>query len=516
MKSHKYSYRRLIASRIIITAILLIIQFGWIAFSIIKLSEYSLFIDTVFKLLSVGMILYIIGKDDNPSYRICWIILMAALPLFGGLLYVFIGGKKPSKRLFNMMSKTEKRFKHVLEQDSFAAEDINSHDLRASEMMEYVRTSVGYPYYSSSANRYYPFGDDMFPEMLADIEKAEKFVYLEYFIIQEGEMWDKLSSLLVKKAESGVDVRIIYDDMGCVALLPPRYWKELEKLSPNIKCIAFNSVIPVVSLVMNNRDHRKILVIDGEIAYTGGINISDEYINVTHPYGKWKDTGVRITGRAVFSFTEMFLEMWDTFRNDNDDIEEYKRLSVSEEVPLTKGYIQPFSDTPLDEEPLGENIYIDIINRAKKYVYIFTPYLIIDDMMRSSLCLAAKRGVDVRIVTPGIPDKKIIYRLTRANYMSLLKAGVRIYEYTPGFIHAKSFISDDDVGVVGTINMDYRSLYLHFECGLLMYGVDILEDLKKDHIETMEQCREITAENYRKYYRGTMFDAILRVFAPLL
>ena len=353
----------------------------------------------------------------------------------------------------------------------------------------------------------------MFADMLAVLEKAEHYIFLEYFIVSEGKMWDRILEVLKQKAAQGVDVRVIYDDMGCLARLPAGYHSWLEK--EGIKCMAFNPVVPLISLVMNHRDHRKIMVVDGHTAFTGGINLADEYINVKARFGYWKDTGIRLKGEAVWSFTVMFLEMWNAYRNEDDDIQKY-RPSVWHPDPFTgEGIVCPYTDTPLDGEPLAENIYLDILNQAQKYVYIFTPYLILDDVMRNTLCHAAARGVDVRIVTPGIPDKKVVFRLTRSNYAMLLKAGVRIYEYTPGFIHAKSYICDDEFGVVGSVNMDYRSLYLHFECAALLYQTEALTELKRDVLDTIGQSREIMLEDCKKGFFGELFDSVLRVFAPL-
>ncbi len=512
----KYGYRRLIVNRIFVTAISLIIQIAWFFLCIIKLSEYSVYINAFFGLLSLAMVAYIVCKEDNPSYKIIWIILIMTMPVFGGLLYLFAGNKKPAKRMYTRINATKENYRPMLSGSS-SADLISCTDPRNAATFRYIQNISGYPVYKNTEVKYYPVGELMHRDMLEALGKAEHYIFLEYFIIREGNMWDSMLKILVDKAESGVDVRIIYDDMGCVALLPPGYFRHLESLSPNIKCLAFNPVIPVLSLVMNNRDHRKIMVIDGHTAFNGGINLSDEYINQNSPYGHWKDTGIRLRGEAVVSFTEMFLELWHTFRDTSDkpDITKYMPFAYSDDH-ISDGYIQPFYDTPLDREALSENVYIDIVNRACDYVYIFTPYLILDDNMKGALCLAAKRGVDVRIVTPGIPDKKPIYRLTRANYTPLLTAGVRIFEYSPGFIHAKSFVSDDKLGIVGTINLDYRSLFLHFECGTLMYGSKAVIDLRNDSLDTIAQSREITLDNIKSYYRGTMFDALLRLLAPLL
>ncbi|MCM1523159.1 MAG: cardiolipin synthase [Ruminococcus sp.] len=504
--------------RIAATALSLILQIAWFAVSIIKLSEYSVWITMFFMVLSFIMVMYIVCKDENPSYKMIWIILIMLLPIFGGLLYLLAGNKKPSKRMYSRLCATKESYVQLLDEyDTRGEEKIEQTDPRRSLTFGYIKERSGYPVFSDTQVKYYPMGELMYEDMLEAVRSAKHFIFLEYFLINTGQMWNGLLDILKEKANEGVLIRIIYDDMGCVALLPPGYFKYLESLSPNIKCLAFNPVVPFLSLVMNNRDHRKILVVDGYIGFNGGVNVSDEYINVTHPYGNWKDTGVRLKGEGVINLTEMFLELWHTFRDTDEkpDISKYAPSLYGGKY-ISDGCVQPFYDTPLDTEALSENLYIEIVNSAKDYVYIFTPYLILDDNMKSALCLAAKRGVDVRIVTPGIPDKKVIFRLTRANYAPLLKNGVRIYEYSPGFIHAKSFVSDDKIGVVGTINLDFRSLFLHFECGTLMYGCGALEDLKKDHLETMAKSREITLDNFKKYYKGTMFDAVLRLLAPLL
>ncbi|MCM1579138.1 MAG: cardiolipin synthase [Ruminococcus sp.] len=516
MKKNKLRNLGTIISRIAVTAISLILQILWIVTSVMSLSAYSNWIDMGLRLLSLLAILYIICKDDNPSYKIIWIILILVVPILGGFMYLFAGNKKPSKKMHRKIENSHEKLVKEFEDDSSVREKMSGYAPRHSETFSYVRNISGYPCRDDSTVKYYPLGDDMYKEILEEVSKAKRYIFLEYFIIAEGDMWDRLLKILIDKADSGVEVRIIYDDMGCIALLPPHYGINLEKEHPNIKCLAFNPAVPVLSLVMNNRDHRKILVIDGHTAFSGGVNISDEYINVTHPFGHWKDTGTMIKGKAAMNFCEMFLEMWHAFRDCDKDfkLSDYE----AENYPALEntGIIQPFYDTPLDREALSENLYIDILNAAEKYVYIYTPYLILDDNMKNALCLAAKRGVDVRIVTPGIPDKKAIYRLTRANYKPLLEAGVRIFEYAPGFIHAKSFAADDKIAVVGTINLDYRSLFLHFECGTLFYGCEAVKDLRRDCEETFEKCREITKDNVKNYFKGTMFDALFRLLAPLL
>ncbi|MDF2801616.1 MAG: cardiolipin synthase, partial [Anaerocolumna sp.] len=454
---------KLFSTRILITSLLLIIQITWIVLFMIKLTSYSTWINASFTLLSILIILYIIRKDENAAYKIAWIILIMSLPLFGGLFYLFFGNKGLSKHMQSLLIKERLRVKEISLPDNSLLNKIGHDNSRVMGTCKYLQDKSNFLVYSNTSVLYYPLGELMYQDMLLELKKAEKYIFLEYFIIENGVMWKGILDILTEKAAMGIDVRLIYDDFGSLFLLPNNFVKQMQH--KGIKCIAFNRFRPILSLVMNNRDHRKILVIDGTTAFNGGINLADEYINKKDRFGHWKDSGLKLTGDAVQSFTFMFLEMWNAFYKTKDSYEDYIITSLDLSKSDSVGFVQPFSDTPFDNETTSENVYIELLSQAKKYVYIFTPYLIIDDEMKYALTMAAKRGIDVRIVTPGIPDKKIVYRLTRSNYAPLIKSGVRIYEYTPGFIHAKSYVCDDELAVVGTINMDYRSLYLHFECG---------------------------------------------------
>ena len=352
--------------------------------------------------------------------------------------------------------------------------------------------------------------------LLDELGKAEKYIFMEYFIIHDGSMWDSTLDILKQKASDGVDVRIIYDDFGCITGLTKNYPNELEKYG--IKCCIFNKLKPVLSPKLNNRDHRKICVIDGKTAFTGGINFGDEYINKKERFGYWKDTAVMIKGDAAFSLTAMFLGMWRYVTGNNEPLEKFYPAKVNEIIPdKHDGYIQPYCDNPTDREAVGQNVYLNMINSAKEYILITTPYLIIDNAMRTALCNAAKSGVKVVIVTPGIPDKKLVFQVTRSNYSELLRAGVRIFEFSPGFIHAKMFVVDGKYATVGTVNLDYRSLYLHFECGLWMAHSTCIKDIENDIVKTLKVCREIPAD-FALNDRGIkgLFYAIVRVFAPLM
>lgn len=498
-------------SRTVVTALLIVIQVAWLAALLLQLGNSLPAIQTVLRILSLVAILFVIKSDMNPSYKIGWILLIAVLPILGGLMYVIFGNKRPTKYMREMLrAQLEKSAEYLDTQESITGEL----DGGAAGLFKYLEGSAGYPTAKNTTVRYYRVGEEMYADLLPELEKAEKFIFLEYFIIRPGEMWDGVLEILKRKAAAGVDVRIIYDDMGCIDILPANYNATLEGWG--IRTMAFNRFVPAVSLVMNNRDHRKITVIDGKVGFTGGINISDEYINVKERFGHWKDTGLMLKGPGVFNLTLMFLEMWNAFNKDGDGYAEFIPDSFEECGSADDGYVLSFSDSPLDNESVGESVYTDMLYQAKDYIYITTPYLAIDSELQTALCMAAKRGVDVRMITPGIPDKKLVYRLTRSYYPTLLRAGVKIYEYTPGFIHAKSFVCDDKLCVVGTINMDYRSLYLHFECGTLMYNNPEIKQVKKDDLDTMEKCRKVELADMKTNFLGELFDSFLRSVAPLL
>lgn len=498
-------------SRTVVTALLIVIQVAWLVALLLQLGNSLPAIQTVLRILSLVAILFVIKSDMNPSYKIGWILLIAVLPILGGLMYVIFGNKRPTKNMREMLrAQLEKSAEYLGTQESITGEL----DGGAAGLFKYLEGSAGYPTAKNTTVRYYRVGEEMYADLLPELEKAEKFIFLEYFIIRPGEMWDGVLEILKRKAAAGVDVRIIYDDMGCIDILPANYNATLEGWG--IRTMAFNRFVPAVSLVMNNRDHRKITVIDGKVGFTGGINISDEYINVKERFGHWKDTGLMLKGPGVFNLTLMFLEMWNAFNKDGDGYAEFIPNSFEECGSSDDGYVLSFSDNPLDNESVGESVYTDMLYQAKNYIYITTPYLAIDSELQTALCMAAKRGVDVRMITPGIPDKKLVYRLTRSYYPTLLRAGVKIYEYTPGFIHAKSFVCDDKLCVVGTINMDYRSLYLHFECGTLMYNNPEIKQVKKDDLDTMEKCRKVELSDMKTNFLGELFDSFLRSVAPLL
>lgn len=513
------NYKKMITNRITVTAIMILLEFLLLFALFIRAIRHSGVILTAFYLIGFLYVLYLVAKDENASYRIIWLIVILAVPPLGTFLYMLWGDKKPSRRLRAKLNASYKNLDNYLKDEPEVYQALEKENQRIAATARYIKKTSRYPLHRNTQVTYYSIGEDMFEAMLAEMKKAEHFIFLEFFIVEEGDMWGRMLEVLLEKARAGVEIRMLYDDMGSVALLPFGYSRKLEEMDPHIKCIPFNPVVPFIAMVMNNRDHRKILVVDGHTGFTGGVNLADEYINVKQRFGHWKDTGVKLVGDGVWNLTAMFIEMWNACSVEklSPQLHSVKRyLPEKSAEENAEGFVLPYGDDPLDDENVGEDTYLEIINQAQKYVYIMTPYLILDDEMKRALIMAVKRGVDVRIVTPGIPDKKVVFRLTRANYLPLIKAGVKIFEYTPGFVHAKSFISDDVVGVVGTINLDYRSLYLHFECGVWMYKVPALEDLKQDTLQTISQSRRVYEEDVHSKGFGRLFDGLLRVMAPLL
>lgn len=512
-------YKNLIFSRIFLTALFILLQVFWIILFFLRIFEIYPYVTILIHVLSFVFMIYLINAEqEHMEYRIGWIVLVLIVPLFGVPFYLFCGDKRPSRKLSRKLRIAEMRYSSAYKQEDGILEELGIHDRRAMATANYIRNEQRFPVYRNSEVTYYKQGEDLFAGMMEAIRGAQHFIFMEYFTIELASVWQEILDALVEKAKQGVEVRLIYDDMGCVAYLPLGYHKYVESLDPHIKCVRFNKVVPFFSLVMNNRDHRKMLVVDGYKGFTGGINLSDRYINIDSPYGHWKDAGVRIRGEAVWSITLMFLQMWDVLR-ENDDWAHLKQYTPHAYHPgpfSGSGFVQPYGDEPLDDIPLSENAYIEIVNQAEKYLYIFTPYLILSDALAGCIAMAAKRGVDVRIVTPGIPDKKVVYRLTRANYKRLLRAGVRIYEYTPGFIHSKCMVSDDTKAIVGTVNLDYRSLFLHFEDAVFFYGNQAVLDLKKDALETFEKCREVGPADIKVSMLGGVVNSLLKVVAPLL
>lgn len=502
---------KVFGDRRIMGALLILIQAVLVIWGLGALSDRIPWLYRVCNILSIVIIIWIVRKYDNPSYKIPWIILILLFPLFGGIFYL-LWGNTPFNRARSQHKFLTPRpdfstgLSHPAHQRLIAAMP------RHTRRTEYIESLTGMPAWGETAARYFPLGEDQFAAMCEELKKAQRFIFMEYFIIEQGEMWQSILDILTSKAAAGVEVRVMYDDAGCMSKLPSGYDRYLRSLG--IRVLRFNRFIPTLNTYLNYRDHRKITVIDGNVGYMGGVNIADEYINRKSPFGHWKDTGIELRGAGVANMTELFLEMWEYTTGVWGDNHMQYRPTISRPGD---GYVQPFADTPLDDYNVGETVYMQIINNARDYVYITTPYLVLDNEMITALTTAAQSGVDVRIITPGIPDKKFVYLVTRSFYQQLSRAGVRIYEYTPGFLHAKMIVSDGDVGVVGTINMDFRSFFMHFECGTVLYGGKIVHDIRRDMTEIMSLSREIDDEWFRHVpWISSIASSVLRLLSPLL
>jgi len=511
LRQSKRGLFHIIFSRTVITVLLLLLNF-FLLFSLL----FELFegITLVFGGLAVAtaiMQIVILNSDDDPAFKLSWCIVIAVLPLFGIVLYTVVRLDLGSRLFQRMLEKSVQASTPYIPDSSETLRTLEQEDPNSAGIARYLLTYANAPAYANTDVRYFPVGEDKFKEMLIQLERAEHFIFLEYFIIYPGFMWGQILEVLSRKAKEGVEVRVLYDGMNAFTNLPHNYPKQLEKLG--IQCKMFSPVRPLVSTHYNNRDHRKILVIDGHTAFTGGINLQDRYINREEVFGHWKDTAVMVQGEAAYGFTLMFLQMW----NANEWERTYEPYLQPCRTDSAPGYVIPYGEDPTRKERVAKNVYLGIINQAKRYVYIMTPYLILDNEMSNALQYAAKRGTDVRIILPHIPDKRTAFALAKSHYRELIDAGVKIYEYTPGFVHAKVFLSDDTSGVVGSINLDYRSLYLHYECAAYLYKVPALTDIKADFDDTMAKSQLVTTEDIKKQsLLSRIMAALLKVVAPLM
>ena len=441
----------------------------------------------------IVMVLFLLNSEMDPTAKITWLVLMMIAPVFGSLLWLFTKSEIGHNAMKWRIRQIEKETGGLICQSQAVMEAVSASDEGVAALARFVGSTACCPIFENTQVTYFPLGEDKFECLLSELEKAEKFIFLEYFILDEGDMWGQILEILARKALQGVEVRVIYDGTCELALLPKNYPKKLQALG--IQCKVFSPAMPVLSTHYNYRDHRKIAVIDGRVAFNGGINLADEYINRITLHGHWKDTAVMLQGDAVNSFTLMFLQMWNIGEKTGQYMP-YLQCQIPQEK--ASGFVMPYGDCPLDNERTGQQVYIDMLYRAKRYVHIMTPYLILDSEMENALKYAAARGVDIKLLLPGIPDKKPIYYLGKTHYKTLLAAGVQIYEYTPGFVHAKVFVCDDCEAVVGTINLDYRSLYHHFECATYMHSVDCISDIEADFQNCIHKSRQVNMQTVMK------------------
>lgn len=485
------------------------VQALWILLLVKWLSPYAAYITLALSVAAVLLVLFIIIKRDETAYKILWLLVILTVPVAGALLYLLFGNRRTARPL-------RKRLRRVQEAGQPAPLPCGGTPFEGEKRMEqtvrWLEHKTGYPLMRAEDVRYYPLGDAMYPDMLTDLRAAKKTIYLEYFIIEPGEMWQSIVDILAQKVREGLDVRVMYDDLGSISTFNFSNALALEKLG--IRCATFNPLLALKGTA-NYRDHRKMLIVDDAVAYSGGVNLADRYINCEHPYGHWKDTGFRLTGAPVRSFTHMFLTFWNAFSLQKEEPMPMPPAAAAAEPAAQDGWVLSYYDSPLNSEATSNRLYIDLLSQATDYAWFFTPYLMLGDDLLDAMLAAAQRGVDVRIIMPGIPDKKLIFRMSRSFYQVLLTGGVKIYEYTPGFVHAKSLVCDDRAATVGTVNLDYRSLFLHFENNSLFYRGSIVARVKEDFLATQSQCRAVEACDMKRYSRRWIIDGVLRIFAPL-
>ena len=502
-----------IGSRFFLGALCILLEFAQLLAVYILLYEFFVPFAVLAWIFHIAVLLYMINRDEIPEFKMPWLIILFLLPVIGAFVFMLLSSNDMSKKEYARSEKAQRDMKKYIHQNSWI-DSLKEQDADAWLQANYLYTSAGMPCCGNTKMTYYPIGEDFHTALLDELKKAERFIFMEYFIVQEGTMWEPIHEILKEKVAQGIEVYFMYDDFGCITTLPWHYHEVLN--GDGIHCEIANKFSAALSHIHNNRDHRKITVIDGKVGFTGGINFADEYINAIEKHGHWKDTAVKLEGEAVRNLMALFLMNWNTQSKKHPlDYEKYMDLPI--QSAEANGIVIPFGSgpAPIYRDTIGKNVYLNMINAAKEYLYITTPYLVCDHELVSALCLAAKKGVDVRIITPHIPDKPTIFWMTRSNYKVLLNAGAHIYEYTPGFIHAKIFVCDDKYAVCGTINLDYRSLVHHFECGAWMYDTDCIADMKADFLNTAAKSGEIDGKKAVMRRWQKLIAEILKVFSPL-
>ncbi len=517
LEKGKHGLLSIIFGRTGIIVLMVLVQIAFLLIGFEFLGKYVFATYWGAEILALILVVHIISKRGNPSFKIAWIVPILTVPVFGALFYVYFNTQFETRALNRRILEEDARTAALVEQKPEIMENLEKESQQMANLARYLDKVGGSAVYQNTVSEYYGSGEAVLETLLQELRNAKKFIFLEYFIVNPGYMWDSVLEILKIKVKEGVEVRFLYDGMCDLFRFPKNYPQQLER--EGIQCRIFSPIVPALSTVQNNRDHRKILVIDGHTAFTGGINLADEYINRKERFGYWKDNAIMFKGDAVQNFTLLFLRMWNVVNKTKEasDYQKYLEVPKLNIETVGSGYVIPYADNPLDDNQVGEMVYLDIINTAKKYVYIMTPYLVLDHEMVVAMAYAAKRGIDVKIIMPHIPDKKYAFTLARSYYNELLDAGVKIYEFLPGFVHSKTVVSDDEKAVVGSINMDYRSLYLSFECAAFLYRDETVSVIEKDMQGTLKECMEVTAEVYSKQPILTRaFGKVLRLFAPLM
>lgn len=503
--------------RLVFVAFTIIAEASVILLSVVRVNNNYEWISAITRILSIVIVLALYSQKKTSSMKTPWIILILLAPIAGTTLYLLIGLSGTTRMMRQRYERIDAELFPYLPENDGLLNELRSSDPAAYSIASYINVFASYPVYRNTDVVYYPDASDALEAQLAELRNAKRFIFMEYHAIENAESWARIQKVLEDRVKAGVEVRVFYDDLGSIFFINRDFDRQLE--AAGIKCKVFNPFMPILNFFLNNRDHRKITVIDGEVGFTGGYNLANEYFNLTRPYGQWKDTGIKISGDAVQSLTLMFLEMWNAVKKGDKDDADYARYlkpSYEKYEAHDRGFVQPYADSPMDKEHVGEEVYISMIEKAEHYIYFMTPYLIITDEMTHAMCLASKRGVDVRIITPGIPDKKTVYGITHSFYNALVTDGVRIFEWTPGFLHAKMCICDGKMATCGTINLDYRSLYHHFENGCFLVDCDAIADIKSDFDKTFGESREVTDLYIDRSPQTRLWQLVLRLFAELM
>jgi cardiolipin synthase len=512
----KKKWVKFVFRRRVFVILLLLVQIALFFFLIAGAGIYFRYSYWILNFLSIMVCVHVLNKHEKAAYKLTWIFIILLFPIFGGIMYILFFSWSNPRKMKKSLERNIRKSRDAFFLPGNRLAELTGQHPEFKTNAHYLQEFAGFPVYANTRQVYLDSGEAFYHEVLEELEKAEHYIFLEFFILKEGVMLGSIMEILERKAAQGLDVRIMYDDLGCFLTLPSNYHKNLAQ--KGIKCFVFNRFRPIVTSLQNNRDHRKIISIDGKVAFTGGLNLADEYINIVERFGHWKDSAIMIEGEGAWSLTLIFLQMWNLGQKKEDDyVSFYPRQDGGTGGNSgIRGFVQPYADSPLDDENVGEHVYIQIINQAREYVYINTPYLIVDDNLLSALTLAAKSGVDVRIITPHRWDKWIVAITSRSYYRRLIEAGVKVYEYTSGFNHGITFVSDDKIATVGTTNLDFRSLYLHFECGVLLYSTDTIAAIKEDFLRTVPLSHEVTLKDCASSAFQRIIPDVLRIFAPFL
>lgn len=502
---------RFLTSRLFIFSVLILVQFLLLAGAVLLLANNYVHLYALFTVLSLAIVVWVVNETDNPMFKVAWIIPILLFPVFGGVFYAVFGRRKLPRTSRLRFEESQRASQQFIALSPVGIAMIERSSPMAAKQARYLSHAAHSAICTRTETEYLSIGEMYLDRLLNDLRKAKRFIFLQYFIIKEGTMWDAILEILREKQAAGVEIRILYDDLGAINEQPPRFAQKLREFG--FKTAVFNPFRPSLDVFMNYRDHRKIVVVDGQVAFTGGINIADEYINAITRFGHWKDTGIRLEGDAVDKLTLIFLQAWHFATGE---LPNYKQYLIAEPRGCD-GFVLPFDDGPHDDHLLSEMAYISVINNARRYVHISTPYLILDNEMTTALCLAAESGVDVRIITPFVADKKLVRSVTRSNYKALLKRGVRIHEYTPGFMHSKTIVADGEIAIIGTTNFDFRSFYLHFEDNVWLYGSRSVAQAEQDFQLSLAVSHEVDLEWYGKLpISSRIVSSFLKLFSPLM